>query len=136
MSNETNIFEKATRAQLRFNSSRGLITTEDLWLMSLTSKNGFDLDTVARDTNRQLKQMEEESFVETKSNPQKATTELAMEIIKHIIAVKMAENAATRDAKNRKEERDLLLALLNEKQVEELKGLTKEQIEARIAALG
>jgi hypothetical protein len=130
-----NIFEQASRKALRFFSARGLIATEDLWQMPLTSKSGFDLDTVAKTVNNELKAQAEESFVQTSSNPRKTELELQLEIVKHVIAAKQAENEARATAAANKEKREKLIAALAKKQDAAIDNLTAEELQAQIAAL-
>lgn len=131
-----NIFEQATILKLRFTSIKGELTAEQLWDLPLQSKTGFDLDNVAKTANTTLKAFAEESFVNATGNPQKAKYELMMEIVKHIIASKVAENEAARNATARKAERDKLVSILGDKEDEALRSLTPEQIKARLATLG
>lgn len=131
-----NIFEQASRQKLRFSTNKGDLTVEQLWDLPLQSKTQFDLDTVAKNVNYVLKSATEESFVNTTTNPAKTRLELMMGIVKHIIAARLAENEAVRDAMARKNEREKLLGILADKQDEALKSLTPEQIKERLAALG
>lgn len=131
-----NLFEYATRNRLRFASTKGLLNTEDLWMLPLQSKASFDLDTVAKTVNAELKANTEDSFVATTPNPAKAELQIKLDLVKHIIAVKLAENEQARTAAARKAERDRLLDALAGKKDEELKGLTVDELQARIAALG
>lgn len=131
-----NLFEIAAREAFRFQSSKGLITTEQLWDLPLQSKSGFDLDSVAKGINAQIKTMAEESFVPTvRTNPLRAVLEQQLEIIKHIIGVKHAEAEAKVQAASRKAEREKLLAMLEKKQDAALEGMSVEDIKARLAAL-
>lgn len=129
------IFQQAAREKTRFESQRGPITVEDLFDMPLTSKGGFDLDSIAKLASRNLKEAGEESFVATAPNPARAALELKLEIIKSVIATRRAENAARLDAKARADEIALLTDLLDEKQKAALKDLSPEEIAKRIAAL-
>lgn len=131
-----NIFEQASRRALRFSSERGLVSVEQLWQLPLQSKNGFSLDAIAIAVNRELKALAEESFVAQGSNPAKAELELQLEILKHIIAAKQAENADARAAADRKAEKARLLEILDRKQGQELESLSADDLRARIAALG
>jgi hypothetical protein len=131
-----NIFELATKQKLRFESLRGSLSTEDLWDLPLSAKNGVDLDTTARAINRDLKDVQEESFVDVKPNPQANSLALKLEVLKHIIAAKQADNAAAVARANRAAERQRLTALLDKKNEQELEGLSKEDILKRIADLG
>lgn len=129
------MFEKATRQKLRFPSSKGFLSVEELWDLPLQSRSGFDLDSVAKAVNTTLKSSQEESFiapVENKSNKEAA---LQMEIVKHVIAVRLAENAAATSAIKRKQEREMLLGILERKQNAALEELSPEEIQARLASL-
>lgn len=130
-----NIFEQASREAIRFATDRGELTTEQLWNMPLQSKNGFDLDTIAKAINTELRSVTEDSFVSTRTNPAKPGLELKLDIVKHIIATKLHEAELVRSRAARAAERNKLLGVLAEKQDEELKSLTPEQITARLDAL-
>mgnify|MGYP003402909193 FL=1 len=130
-----NIFEKASREQIRFTTVKGPLTVEHLWDLPLTSRSGFDLDSIAKSTNAELKAMQEESFVVTSTNPAKSTAELKLEVIKFIIADRIAENEKTKQATARKQERERLVEILGQKQDEALKVMTPEEIQKRIAEL-
>lgn len=131
-----NLFEQATRQALRFPSARGPLTTEQLWELPLQAKNGFDLDNTAKAINAELRDEKEESFVDTGTSPARATLELKLEILKHIIAVKKAENTAARDQAARRAEKQRLLEIMQGKKDEALTNLSIEEIQARIDALG
>ena len=130
------LFELATRQELRYPSCRGPLTTEQLWKMPLQSKSvpEFSLDDVAKQINRELKETTEQSFV-TPTSAANSSLELMLDVVKHIIAVKIAENAEAANAQARKTEREQLLALKADKQHEALRTLTPEQIDARLAQL-
>lgn len=130
-----NIFALATRAGFTYPSSRGPLTTDQLWDLHLSSKNMFDLDHTARLINNELKGMTEESFVNTKPNPAAKELVIKLEVVKFIIATKQAEAKKAADARARAEERATLVELKEVKKLETLKGLTQEEIDARLAAL-
>ena len=121
-----NIFERASRAKIRFNSSKGQLITEDLWSLSLTN-----LDTIAKSVNRELKNETEESFIETKS---KTTTdlELKLDILKHIISSKQAQELAAKQAVETRARKERIEQLILEKSDEELKGKSGEELNAMI----
>lgn len=130
-----NIFELAARKKLRFPTNKGDITVEQLWDLPLQSKTLFDLDTVAKTVNSLLKSVTEDSFVSTTASPVKSQYELQLEIVKHVIATRLAENEAARVKAARAEELQKLTGILADKQDAALKELTPEQIKARIAEL-
>lgn len=130
-----NIFEQATRRAIRFESAKGDLSVEQLWDLPLQSRNQFDLDTVAKTVNRQLNAVTEESFVSVRENPAKETLSLKLEIVKHIISVKLQEAEEARNKANKASEKEKLLRLLDEKQNEALRALTPEEIQERLKAL-
>lgn len=131
-----NIFERATRAKLRFESSVGLLSVEQIWDLPLTAKGGRpSLDALTRAAHLELKNLEEGSFVEVKPNPRKIELELQFEILKHVIASKLADKAAAEKVAENAERKRKLLAALSAKEENELTSMTKEQIEKAIAEL-
>lgn len=129
-----NLFERASREAFRFQSVRGELSTEQLWNLPLTSKTGFDLDSVAKAVNGELKGMIDESFVH-KANPATDRQAAKLDVVKHIIAVKIAEESEARTAAARAIEKQKLLAILGEKKDSALKDLSAEELQARIDAL-
>ena len=132
-----NMFERAARCGLRFNSSKGEITTEDLFDLPLEATgNRLSLDQVAREVYKELKSYDEVSFVQTKPEPRRVSLELQMEIVKHVTESKKADLAAVETRAKKAELRRQLTEALAAKQGEELKGLTVEQIQTKLADLG
>lgn len=130
-----NIFEYATRNRLRFPSSRGELTVEQLWDVPLRSRDGFDLNAVAKAANKAWKDISEESFVETAKTPEHTRRETALEVVKYIIDAKLAEEAAAKKRAENKAEKEKLLAILVEKQDGKLSELSEKELKRRIAAL-
>lgn len=130
-----NIFEIATRKKLRFVSQRGILSIEDLWDLPLQSKNMVDLDSIARHVNRELKSLGEESFIGNTKTNQQYLLELSLDILKHIIAVKIKERDTAAALKDRAAERNRLLEILERKENQELEGMSKEDILKRLEAL-
>jgi len=131
----TNIFESATRHKLRFQSSRGVLSVEQLWDVPLRSQDDFNLDAVAKTANKALKEISEESFVDTERTPEHSRRETVFEIVKYIIEVKVGDEAAAKKRAANKIEKEKLLAILAEKQAGKLSDLSEKEIQKRIAAL-
>jgi hypothetical protein len=129
------IFEQASRQKIRFPSTRGELTVEQLWDLPLQSKSLFDLDNIAKAVSREVKAVSEESFV-TESSPANAKLTLALDVVKHIISVRKSENRISLDRAARMAERDKLLEILSDKNDAALKELSPEQIKARLESLG
>src|SRR4051812_25988135 len=110
------MFDQATRLKLRFPTNKGNISIEDLWDLPLSSKNGCDLDSTAKAVNARLKSAQEESFVAISPNPERAVLELQLEVVKHIIAVRLRENEERLARAGRKAEKERLMTILETKQ--------------------
>lgn len=135
MTTDINIFELASRQKSRFTTTKGMIAAEQLWDMPLQSHSGFDLDTTAKSINAELKDVSEESFVRTVTNPRKVDLELRLEIVKHVIAVKLEENAARVAKAEKQAKRAKLIEQLGKKQDAALEQLSEDEIKAKLAAL-
>lgn len=105
-----NIFEHASRQKYRYATTRGNVTTEDLWDLSLE-----DLDTVAKGLNKQVKASSEESFIK-KQNTGNRKLSTQLEVVVSIINTKLAEEEKRKLAAERKVKRDKLLELISEKE--------------------
>jgi len=136
-----NIFERASRKKLRFVSSHGNLSVDDLWDIPLVASTRatrdvkLDLDTLARGVSAELRSMTEDSFVEMKPDPRKAHFELQLEILKHVIASKIADANAAQARFAKAEERQKLIAALSAKEGEEIGAMSMEEIKSKLKAL-
>lgn len=129
------IFEKAVRQKLRFVSSAGQLTVEDLWDLPLTSTSKANLDDIAKGLYRQLKTSGDEvSFVNTAQKTDE-TIQLKFDIVKHVIDTRVAENALAATERERKEKRQLLMGLIERKQAEELLSASKDDLQKMLEAI-
>lgn len=124
------MFEKATRLKLRFATTRGLVSVEDLWDMPLSSKDGFNLDVAAIHVNEELKSRSE-SFVTPKSIDAESNS-LKLDILKHVIACKLQEAKDREDALAKKSRKEYILSIIKDKQNEELKNKSIEELEKEL----
>jgi hypothetical protein len=117
------IFEQATRQHLKYQTKRGLATTEDLWDLPLV-----DLDQLAVGYRRLLKDTEEESFI--KPNTKVTTTlQLQFEIVRHIIEVKLQEQQDRQEAAAKRARNARIREIMAEKKDAELSGKSYEELE-------
>jgi len=130
-----NIFEFATKNKLRFASSRGLLTVEQLWDVPLRSGDDFNLNAVAKVASKAWKDLTEESFVETVKTPEHTRREAALELVKYVIEAKLGEETAAKKRADNKVEREKLLQILAEKQEGKLSALSEKELQRRITAL-
>lgn len=129
------LFMQASREAFRYNSPNGLLTTEQLWSLPLTSARAHQasLDDVARTVFDELQGITERSFVNTKPNPKKPELEAKLEIVKYIISVKQAENSAKVQKATAAAEAQRLESILETKKASDLQNLPTEEIERRLA---
>ena len=129
------LFAYATRNKLRFPSTKGELSTEQLWDVPLRSRDGFDLDTIAKNVNKAFKDMTEESFVSKGRTAAHKMAEIRLEVVKSIIATKLVEEDEARKRADNKAEKARLLQALAEKQQGALSAMTEEDLKRQIAAL-
>ena len=124
------MFDKATRIKLRFESTRGALSVEELWDLHLRGK--LSLDSLAKVVNRQIKSETSESFVDSRSTVD-TTQELRLDILKHIIGVKLAEESASREAAEKREKNARIRELITQKQDQELSNKSIEELTEMLA---
>lgn len=114
-------FEFAVRNKVRF-PFKGMISVEDLW--DLSPEN---LDTVYKTLNKQKKQSNEESLLETKTN-EDVVLDVQIDIVKYIFENKIAEINARKAEKERKEKKQKIMAILANKEEQELQGKSVDEL--------
>ena len=117
-----NMFEYATRNKVRF-PFKGQISVEDLWELRTD-----DLDTVFKTLNRQVKQSEEESLLVTKTAEDTAL-DVQIAIVKYIFDIKMQEANARLLDKERKAQKQKIIAILANKQEQELQNKSVDELQ-------
>lgn len=122
------MFETATRSKFRF-PFKGLVNVEDLWDLSVES-----LDSIYKTLNSQLKQANEESLLQVRSENDKEL-DTKIEIVKHIVSVKLEERANRLKAKERKEQKQKILEVLQAKQDASLQSKSEEDLKKMLDEL-
>jgi hypothetical protein len=127
-----NIFEQASRLKLRFETTKGLLSVEDLWQLSLQS-----LDTIAKAVNRKLKEVAEESFIPApiRTNSASAELQLKLDLLKHVITTLDAETKAKLARSKRQADLAQLRQLAAAKTNEALASQSLEDILKKISEL-
>lgn len=128
------LFERAARLKLRFETSIGAITTEDLFDHPLTDARKVNLDDIARGLSRDLKESAVESFVDAPSNAN-SLLQLKLDVVKRVIEIKVANRDAAKKSAETKAKREQLQELIADKKTEGLKSKSVEELEAELAAL-
>jgi hypothetical protein len=122
------MFEKASKMKLRFATSRGNITTEDLWDLPLPS-----LDTLAQQCQKEAKD-DTTSFIK-KVQPTNTVAKLRFEVVKRVIDVRLAEIEAADNAAIVKGKKQQILAIMADKESESLKGASMEDLQKMLEDL-
>jgi hypothetical protein len=132
----SDIFEQASRNKTRFDFPKGILSVEDLWDLPLTSATGkANLDFIERELRRQLKESEEESFVVKTATTRNASTQLKFDLVRHVILARLAENEALALAKANKEKKQQLMALIVQKENEQLSGTSLEELRKMVESM-
>ena len=123
------MFEVAVRNKFRF-PYKGVISVEELYDLPLTA-----LDNVFKTLNAEAKKSEEESLLHTKS---KADEELALKIniVKHIVSVKLKEKEDRENARAKKEMKQRLLEIKAKREDAALENMSDEDLNKMLAELG
>lgn len=123
------------KKKVRFGSNRGPLAFEHLFDLPLTSKDGFDLNSVAVAVHNDIEKEGKVSFVDTRSNPRKAELEVKLEAVKLVIALKQAEQAANKDKAAKDAKRHLLETAIANAQTKALGEMSEAELQAALAAL-
>ena len=124
------MFEKASRLKLRIETNKGFLSAEDLWDLDL-----YDLNGIAKGLNRELKSLEEDDFL-GETNPQDAITKLQFDIVLHILNKKKDEIKASKEAMEKKIEKQKILEILAKKRDEGLESLSEDELLAKLEEIG
>lgn len=134
---QNDLFKQASKLQLCFTTPGRTLSVDDLWKLPLQSTTGkISLNSIAQSIAGQL-QATTKSFVSSvvKTDEQKLN-ELRLEILKAVIAEKMADNSAAVQKKQKQDQKAFLRQLLEKKEIEALMGLSAEEIQQKLKELG
>jgi uncharacterized membrane protein len=116
-------FKQASKEKLRFNTSKGLLTVEQLWDLSIT-----DLDTLAVSLEEEHKHSGKKSFVVKRSVKDKVA-KLRFEIALEILQSKVEDQEELANAAEIKEHNAKIMRLIQDKKEGELAGKSVEELE-------
>ena len=123
------MFEKAARKKLRFNH-KGTCTAEDLWDLKLQT-----LDEMYQKISIELLSTKQAQSLLKKQNIEESDLQLRADIIKHVVMTKMAEAESETLAAERRFKKEQLLSIIADKQNENLKNMSIEDLTKMIEAL-
>jgi hypothetical protein len=122
------IFKQASQLGLRFSTSKGLLSVEQLWTLNQTQ-----LSSIVKGIKKTLKgdNDDELSFLDDTTTINKED-QLRFDIAKDIYLTKKAEALELRTQADRKAFEQKILGLIAEKQEDSLKGKSIEELEAML----
>lgn len=123
-----NLFEMATRNKMRFPSTKGELSVEDLW--DLSDK---DLDVVYKNLKDQEVKSSEESLLDDANVDPKLTAEIG--IVKYIFTTKRNERLAENERINKKLTQRKYIDALSKKQDEAIEKMSEAELRAMIDSL-
>lgn len=122
-----NIFLEASRLKLRFQTSTGLLTVEQLWDLKQ-----IQLETIAKNLFSSLKKDDTLDFLDNdlqeESEEVKQNT-LRFNIVKEIYTIKKEERKSEKEKQDAKIHNQKIMALIAEKQDESLKSMSVEDLQ-------
>ena len=123
-----NLFEMATRSKLRFPSTKGELSVEDLW--DLSDK---DLDVVYKNLKDQEVKSSEESLLDDANVDPKLTA--AIGIVRYIFTTKRKEKLTEKERINKKLTQKKYIDALSKKQDEAIEKMSEAELRAMIDSL-
>lgn len=123
-----NLFEIATRNKMRFPSTKGELSVEDLW--DLSDK---DLDVVYKNLKNQEVKSSEESLLDDANVDPKLTA--AIGIVRYIFTTKRNEKLAEKERINKKLTQRKYIDALSKKQDEAIEKMSEAELRAMIDSL-
>ena len=130
----TTLFEMATQFKFRYPYTTGMITTEDLWDLSMDK-----LDIVYKNLNKELKAADGDSLIASKSaNEGVKVNNLKnkIEVVKYIFESKRQAAELARMAAANAAEKQKILNALADLEDNALRNMSKDELLKRLAELG
>lgn len=122
------MFEKATRQKLRF-QYKGLISTEDLWDLSLEELNAIYVALCSKTKNK----TEDSLITDGKVSKEDRDNMLRMEIVKSIFEVKKKEVEKRKLKKEQKDRDQQILSILAHKENQEMENKSIDELRAMLS---
>lgn len=119
------MFKQASKLKLRFQTSRGILSTEQLWDLTQT-----DLSNAIKAVKKVLKKSDDDelSFLED-TKVVDVENQLRFDVLKDVYLTKKKENEELRDAAETKAHNQKILALIAEKQEGKLREMSIADLE-------
>lgn len=119
-------FKQASKEKLRFQTTKGSLSTEQLWDLSIP-----ELDTLAVGLEEVHAESGKKSFIR-KSSAKDKTAKLRFDVVLEVLTTKVEEMEAAQKKAEKKAHNNKILSLIAEKQDETLKGKSLKQLQAML----
>lgn len=130
------IFEKASRQDLMFETNKGLLNVTDLWRIPLTSnKDKVNLDDIAKSLHVKLRDDVQISFVSTDKAKVESEDSLRFKIVKHIINVRLSEQKEEQLRCEKAAKKQQMLGILAQKEASDLMSLPMDELRKMISEM-
>jgi len=117
------MYKQANKQKLRFQTTKGLLSTEQLWDLSLT-----DLDSLAVSLESAHKNSKGKSFLEKRTTTDKGL-KLQFDIVLDVLQSKVEDAEIATLERENKEHNQKILALIAEKKDGQLAGKSIKELE-------
>jgi len=133
--NTDDMFAYASKRKLRFDTTKGQISTEDLWDLELTNSrpNQSSLDSIAIALNKQIKDTGEVTSFVTNVTSENKELKTKFAIVLHIIEQKKIAADRIAAANNTRQRNQRIMELIEQKKDGELAQKSVEELTALLA---
>jgi hypothetical protein len=134
---ELNIFEIASKKKLRFDSSKGMLTVEQLWDLPLQSSTGApNLDAIGIALMKAAKAATETiSLVDAAPVSTESDADVKLQIIKHVIDVRKAERDALNAAREKAAMKQRIMGIMAKRKDEALDNTSDADLQKMLDAM-
>jgi hypothetical protein len=132
---ELSAIEFVSKRKIRFQTTKGPLSIEDLWDLPLTSETGRpNLDSIAKTIHSGMKD-DEISFVPSATSTVSIEQRMSLEAVKRIIAFKVEEREAAKNEREKSSRKQEILEALAAAEKGALTQKTPEELRAMLAAI-
>ncbi|HWY10568.1 MAG TPA: hypothetical protein VN026_04530 [Bacteroidia bacterium] len=120
------MYKDASKLKLRFPTSKGSLSVEQLWDLSIA-----DLDTLAVSLQESYENSKGKSFIQKRTTKDKGL-KLQFDLVLDILQTKVEEAEIAKEISTKKERNQKIIQLIAEKKDGELSGKSIKELEAML----
>ena len=128
----SDLFKKATKQDITYNTSKGVLTLNDLWKIPLESKSttAITLDSILVSLDTELrKETTSTSFISKTSSSSSSKVQLAFDVAHEILKERLVDKKALEETLVESQRKARIKELIAEKKEDNLKNLSIEELE-------